>query len=125
MEWIKLRSVRSTWWTLLVFAAGMIGLAILVMIHQHWATMSAPDRASFDPTDDGFAGLSIGQLALGVLGVLVITTEYSSGMIRATLAAVPRRPLLLAAKAAVFGAVALVVGGDLRVRRVRRAASSC
>jgi ABC-2 type transport system permease protein len=110
MEWLKLRSVRSTGWVLLVFAAGMIGLAILVMIHQHWATMSAPDRASFDPTELSFAGLSIGQLALGVLGALVITTEFSSGMIRATLAAVPRRPLLLAAKAAVLGAVTLVVG---------------
>jgi hypothetical protein len=110
MEWLKLRSVRSTGWVLLVFAAGMIGLAILVMIHQHWATMSAPDRASFDPTELSFAGLSIGQLALGVLGALVITTEFSSGMIRATLAAVPRRSLLLAAKAAVLGAVTLVVG---------------
>jgi hypothetical protein len=110
MEWLKIRSVRSTGWVLLVFAAGMIGLSILVMAHQHWATMSAPDRASFDPTENSFAGLAIGQLALGVLGALVITTEFSSGLIRATLAAVPRRPLLLAAKAAVLGAVALVVG---------------
>jgi len=110
MEWLKLRSVRSTGWVLLVFAAGMIGLAILVMINQHWATMSAQDRASFDPSENSFAGLAIGQLALGVLGALVITTEFSSGMIRATLAAVPRRPLLLAAKAAVLGAVTLVVG---------------
>ena len=92
MEWLKLRSVRSTAWVLLVFAAGMIGLAILVMAHQHWATMSAADRASFDPTNNSFAGLAIGQLALGVLGVLAITSEFSSGMIRATLAAVPRRP---------------------------------
>ena len=67
MEWLKLRSVRSTWWTLLVFAAGMIGLSVLVMIHQHWVTMSAADRASFDPTNDSYAGLAIGQLALGVL----------------------------------------------------------
>ena len=110
MEWLKLRSVRSTAWVLLVFAAGMIGLAILVMAHQHWATMSAADRASFDPTNNSFAGLAIGQLALGVLGVLAITTEFSSGMIRATLAAVPRRPLLLAAKAAVVGAVTLAAG---------------
>ena len=110
MEWLKLRSVRSTSWILLVFAAGMIGLSVLVLSHEHWATMSAPDRASFDPTELSFAGLSIGQLALGVLGALVITTEFSSGMIRATLAAVPRRPLLLAAKAAVLGAVTLVVG---------------
>ena len=110
MEWLKLRSVRSTAWVLLVFAAGMVGLSILVMTHQHWATMSPADRASFDPTNNSYAGLAIGQLALGVLGALVITTEFSSGMIRATLAAVPRRPLLLAAKAAVLAAVALVVG---------------
>ena len=110
MEWLKLRSVRSTWWTLLVFAAGMIGLAVLVMIHQRWATMSAADRASFDPTNDSYAGLAIGQLALGVLGVLAVTSEFSSGMIRATFAAAPRRPLVLAAKAAIVAAVALVAG---------------
>jgi ABC-2 type transport system permease protein len=110
MEWLKLRSVRSTWWTLLVFAAAMIGLTVLVMIHQHWATMSAADRASFDPTNDSFAGLAIGQLALGVLGVLAITSEFSSGMIRATFAAAPRRPLVLAAKAATVAAVTLVAG---------------
>ncbi len=110
MEWLKLRTVRSTAWVLLVFAAGMIGLAILVMAHQRWAAMPPADRASFDPANNSFAGLVIGQLALGVLGVLVITTEFSSGMIRATLAAVPRRPLLLAAKAAVLGAVTLAVG---------------
>jgi ABC-2 type transport system permease protein len=110
MEWLKLRSVRSTWWTMLVFAAGMISLAILVMAHQHWATMSAANRASFDPTNNSYAGLIIGQLAMGVLGVLVITSEFSSGMIRATFAASPRRPLVLAAKTAVFAAVALVAG---------------
>jgi ABC-2 type transport system permease protein len=103
MEWLKLRSVRSTWWTLLVFAVGMVGLAILVMRGQQHS-------ASFDPTNDSFAGLAIGQLALGVLGVLAVTSEFSSGMIRATFAAAPRRPLVLAAKAAVLAAVALVAG---------------
>ena len=103
MEWLKLRSVRSTWWTLLVFAAGMVGLAILVMRGQH----TSP---SFDPTNDSFAGLAIGQLALGVLGVLAVTSEFSSGMIRATFAAAPRRPLVLAAKAAIVALVALVAG---------------
>ena len=110
MEWLKLRSARSTWWTLLVLAAGMIGLAVLVLSRQHWVTMSAQDRASFDPTNDSYAGLAIGQLAIGVLGVLAITTEFSSGLIRATFAAAPRRALVLAAKAAVIGAVALVAG---------------
>jgi len=103
MEWLKLRSVRSTWWTLLVFAAGMVGLAILVMRGQQHS-------ASFDPTNDSFAGLAIGQLAIGVLGVLVVTSEFSSGMIRATFAAAPRRPLVLAAKAAILASVTLVAG---------------
>ena len=113
MEWLKLRSVRSTAWILLVFAAGLIGLAILVLSHANWATMSPSDRASFDPTNAGFAGLALGQLAFGVLGVLIITSEFSSGMIRATFAAVPRRPLLLAAKAGVLGGVTLVAGEGL------------
>jgi len=110
MEWLKLRSVRSTAWILLVFAAGMIGIAILVLSHENWATMSPSDRASFDPTNAGFAGLALGQLAFGVLGVLIITSEFRSGMIRATFAAVPRRPLLFAAKAGVLGGVALAAG---------------
>jgi len=110
MEWLKLRSVRSTSWIVLVFAAGMIGLSVLVLSHEHWATMTAADRASFDPVNDGFTGLALGQLVLGVLGVLAITTEFSSGMIRATFAAVPRRPMVLAAKAAVVAAVTLVAG---------------
>jgi hypothetical protein len=110
MEWLKLRSVRSTWWTLFVLAAGLIGLAILVMAHERWATMSAVDRASFDPTNNSYWGLAIGQLAIGVLGVLTVTSEFSSGMIRATFAAAPRRPLVLAAKAAVVAAVTLVAG---------------
>jgi ABC-2 type transport system permease protein len=110
MEWLKLRSVRSTAWIMGVFAAGMIGIAILVLGREDWASMAAADRAGFDPTDQGFAGLALGQLALGVLGVLVITSEFASGMIRATFAAVPRRGLLMAAKAAVLGAVTLVAG---------------
>jgi len=56
------------------------------------------------------AGGALGQLVFAVLGVLVMTSEYSSGTIRATLAAIPRRPLVLAAKTAVFGVVALVTG---------------
>jgi hypothetical protein len=110
MEWLKIRTVRSTAWTLGVFAAGMIGLAILVLGHHHWNQMAPDVRAAFDPTEESFAGLAIGQLAVGVLGVLAITSEFSSGMIRATLAAAPRRPLLLAAKAAVLAAIALVAG---------------
>ena len=79
-------------------------------MNQDYAQMSTADRASFDPTHDTFIGLVLGQLLLGTLGVLAITTEFSSGMIRATFAAVPRRPLVLAAKAAVLGAIALAAG---------------
>ena len=110
MEWRKLRTVRSTWYIAAVFAASMIGLAMVALSHEGYAQMSAADRAAFDPTHDCFIGLVLGQLLLGTLGVLAITSEFSSGMIRATFAAVPRRSLVLAAKAAVLGTVALAVG---------------
>jgi len=110
MEWRKLRSVRSTWWMMAVFAAGMIGLAILVMKNQHWTSMSASDKASFDGVGDSYAGLALGQLVAGILGVLVITTEFSSGLIRATFAAVPGRARVLAAKAGVLAAITLLAG---------------
>jgi hypothetical protein len=110
MEWQKLRTVRSTWYLVALFAAGLIGLAVLALSHENYAQMSDAGRASFDPAYDGFLGLVPGQLLLGTLGVLTITTEFSSGMIRATFAAAPRRPLVLAAKAAVLGAVTLAAG---------------
>ena len=110
MEWQKLRTVRSTWYIVALFAASMIGLAMLAASHENYTQMPAADRASFDPTYDAFPGLVPGQLLLGTLGVLAITSEFSSGMIRATFAAVPGRPLVLAAKAAVLGAVALAAG---------------
>jgi hypothetical protein len=83
---------------------------MLALSHEGYAQLSAADRMSFDPIHDCFIGLVLGQLLLGVLGVLAITTEFSSGMIRATFAAVPRRPLVLAAKAAVLGTAALATG---------------
>jgi hypothetical protein len=112
MEWIKLRSLRSTRWGLAILSVSMIGFAVLVLsvLSGHWAHMSAADKASFDPTNQGFTGLILGQLVTAVLGVLLITSEFSSGLVRATFAAVPRRPLVLAAKAAVFGGAALVAG---------------
>lgn len=112
MEWIKLRSLRSTRWTALIVAAAMVGLGIVVLrwYPSHWQHLPAAQKASFDPANSGFAGLAIAQLAVGIIGVLVMTSEYSSGMIRATLAAVPDRRLLLAAKAAVLGLAALAAG---------------
>lgn len=112
MEWAKLRSLRSTAWILVILTAGMIGLGILLLsqYRSNWAHMTAAERASFDPTESGFVGLALGQLAMGVLGVLTITSEYSSGMIRATLSAVPRRGMVLTAKAVVAGALMLAAG---------------
>jgi hypothetical protein len=112
MEWVKLRTLRSTGWMTLILAAGMLGLAMLVLAQypSHWAQMSAADRASFDPTEVGFSGLALGQLVMAILGVLIITSEFSSGLIRATLAATPRRGLVLTAKAAVLGAAGLIIG---------------
>ena len=110
MEWRKLRTVRSSWMLVAVFAAGMISLAVLALSHDSYGQMSAAERASFDPTSDALLGLVLGQLLLGALGVLAITTEFSSGMIRATFAVAPRRPLVLVAKAAVVGAVTLAAG---------------
>jgi ABC-2 type transport system permease protein len=112
MEWIKLRSLRSTWWITAIAVISMIGLAIVVLraYPGHWAHMSAADRASFDPTNAGLAGLGVAQLAAAILGILAATGEYSSGMIRSTLVAVPRRGRVLAAKAVVVGLVTLVLG---------------
>ena len=110
MEWQKLRTVRSTWYILAAFAASMIGLAVVALSQEHYAQLPAAGRASFDPTHDGFVGLFLGQLLTGALGALAITNEFSSGMIRATFAAAPRRSLVLAAKATVLGAVTLVAG---------------
>jgi ABC-2 type transport system permease protein len=113
MEWIRLRSLRSTWWITAVVVMSMIGVAILVLRHYSadWPRLSAGDRASFDPTNRAsYPGLLVAQLAMAVLGLLAVTGEYSSGMIQSTLVAVPRRGLVLAAKATIIGLFALVIG---------------
>jgi ABC-type transport system involved in multi-copper enzyme maturation permease subunit len=108
MEWIRLRSLRSTRWALLFFVASMIGLGVLTMAKT--GAPSAADAQHFDPTNNLLVGVALGQLILGAMGVLVAAGEYSSGTIRSTLAAIPNRRLLLAAKAAVLGGVILSVG---------------
>jgi ABC-2 type transport system permease protein len=110
-EWTKLRSVRSTRWSLLaafVFTVGIAALACAVVSH-HWPSMSPSDRADFHPLDVNFAGVQLAQLAIGVLGVLTITAEYSTGMIRASMTAVPKRLPVLYAKAVVYGATTLLL----------------
>jgi hypothetical protein len=110
-EWTKLRSVRSTMWALLATVGITIGLACLFCAAYvaRYDRLGPREIRSIDPTVLSLRGLFLGVLALGVLGVLVMTSEYATGMIRATLTAVPQRRTLLAAKTIVFGAVALVV----------------
>lgn len=110
-EWTKLRSVRSTYWTLLVAAVATVGISALVtgIYANHWPTASPAERATFNAVNLSLVGIFLAQLAVGVLGVLTITSEYSTGAIRSTLAAVPQRGTVLAAKATVFGAVTLVI----------------
>ncbi len=106
MEWIRLRSLRSTFWLLAIFTVAMIGIGVGVLI-AYRSRLPRPGAAQM--VNDSLAGTVLGQVLVGFLGVLTMTSEYSSGMIRATLAAVPNRKLVLAAKAAVFGAVAFAV----------------
>jgi ABC-2 type transport system permease protein len=110
-EWTKLRSVRSTRWSLLVAVSATVGIAALAcaVVSHHYPQMSAGDRADFHPLEVTFAGVQLAQLAIGVLGVLVITAEYSTGMIRSSLTAVPKRLPVLWAKAAVYGLVILLL----------------
>jgi len=102
MEWIKLRTLRSVRWTLLFTLAGMIGIGIAAGFNTR--------NPEGDVTNNILVGGALGSVLFAVLGVLVMTSEYSSGTIRATLAAIPKRPLVLAAKAAVWGTIALVAG---------------
>ncbi|GAA3095824.1 ABC transporter permease [Streptosporangium carneum] len=106
-EWTKMRSVRSTVWTL--GAAG--GLMLVVGVLGSLAVVSMQGGSgSYDQVSVSLAGLPFGALALATLGVIVISGEYRTGAIRVTLAAVPDRLRFLAAKTVVFTVVALVVG---------------
>jgi hypothetical protein len=106
-EWTKLRTVRSTRWSLLAAVLLTIGFPILFafIVRSHWSHMSPGERANRQPLDVALAGINVSQLAIAVLGVLVITAEYSTGMIRASFTAVPKRLPVLWAKAAVFAVV--------------------
>ena len=106
-EFTKFRSLRSTVWTLLVAVVLMIGIGALfsAVTASQYHTFGAADRASFNPVSTSLAGSTFAVIAFGVLGVLVLSGEYSTGMIRSSLTAVPRRLPVLWAKLAVFAAV--------------------
>jgi len=110
-ELTKLRSLRSTVYSLLAAVVFIIGLAIVVSAVQaaHWPPTDPAELASFDPTEASLSGIFLAQLAIGVLGVLLMTGEYATGMVRATFAAVPTRLPVLWAKTGVFAATTLVL----------------
>jgi ABC-2 type transport system permease protein len=111
-EWIKLRSLRSTYLVLLtgVVAALAIGLLACSSDASQWPQLNPGERAAVDPMADSFVGFAIAQLIFAAIGVLTVTGEYSSGLIRTTFAAVPARGSVLAAKATVVSLVTAVVG---------------
>jgi len=110
-EWIKLRTVRSTVWSYAIIVAVSLGLALLLSSVSDFGTNAVPeDQQNVILLQASTFGIYFGQLIVAVLGVLVISGEYSTGMIRSTLTAVPKRIPALAAKALVLFAATFVVG---------------
>lgn len=105
-EWIKFRSLRSSWLVLVAAFVGLIALALVIGYNtgKNWTGLDPEDAVP----SGALQGYYLGQLLIGVLGVLFVSGEYTTGMIRSTLAAVPRRTPVVLAKATVFGSVALV-----------------
>ena len=104
-EWIKLRSVRSMIFTLGLTASAVIAAGVLVSMLSDGAPIAADGEGIYDPAGNSLFGATLAQLVLGVVGALVITSEYSTGLIRTTLTAVPRRLPVLWAKVIVVAAV--------------------
>ena len=106
-EWTKLRSLRSTVWSLLAASAVLVGFALLFTwgVVTHWEGVGPVERLAFDPTATSLGGVFLAQLPVGVLGVLALGGEFSTGMIRGSFTAVPKRLPVLWGKALVFGCV--------------------
>ena len=110
-EWVKLRTLRSTAFTLLAAIVGMAGIGLLIaaVTNANWSHMHPDELASFDPIGRSLAGVNIAQLAIGVLGVLLVTGEYGTGMIRSTFAAIPTRLPVIWAKSSVYAVITLAL----------------
>ncbi len=110
-EFTKLRSVRSTYWTLGALFVVSVGLGVAITAGNASDIANNPgNKAGFDATQISLAAFFfLGQLIIAVIGAMVITSEYSTGMIRTSLTAQPRRGVVYAAKAIVFTAVTLVI----------------
>ncbi len=111
-EWTKFRSLRSVWWTLLAMVLFSLGITLLVCsnVEAEYGDLTAAERLTWDPTGLAFNSFFMAQLCISVLGILVVTSEFATGMIRTSLTAMPRRGRLLAAKTIIFAAVALLAG---------------
>lgn len=111
-EWTKVRSVRSTLWTLATAFIVTVGLGALIcaLTESSFGDRSPADRRTFDATFISFAGMGLGQLAMIAFGVMVVSAEYSTGMIRNSLAAVPQRSTFLWCKMLVVGPLVLLIG---------------
>ncbi|HZU79604.1 MAG TPA: hypothetical protein VE991_06780 [Acidimicrobiales bacterium] len=109
-EWTKMRTVRSTIWSLIATIIAVVGIGAIAsaVTAAHWRNSGFVDRVTFDPTARSLAGIFLGEIVIGVLGVLVMSAEYGTGTIRATLSAIPNRPLVLACKTAMFAFIAFV-----------------
>jgi hypothetical protein len=110
-EWTKLRSVRSTKWSLVAGFLLTIAFPLIFafVTRSHWSSMSPQDRAGRHPLDIALAGVNVAQLAIAVLGVLLISAEYSTGSIRSTFTAVPTRLPVLWAKLLDYAALSFVL----------------
>ncbi|MFE2033305.1 ABC transporter permease subunit [Streptomyces scopuliridis] len=110
-EWTKIRTVSSTTWTLIsaLVVTVALGAALSAVLNSQFGDLAPEERATFDPTYTSFSGMVLGQLAMVVFGVLVVGSEYTSGVIRTSLAAVPQRGTFLFSKILVAGVLALVV----------------
>lgn len=108
-EWTKIRSVRSTMYTLLATAVVTIGISTLFAWGQS-GHASRADVATFDPVRGALFGIVFGQLVIVVIGAMTLSSEYSTGMIRTSLTSMPRRGVVFGAKLLVFTVVALVTG---------------
>jgi hypothetical protein len=111
-EWIKFKSVRSTRYTLVATVVLSVGLGALICwaVRSQWSKETLAEHYAFDPTRISLSGFFFADIAIGVIGVLVITSEYSSGLIRATFEATPQRAEVLFAKGVVLFVATLVVG---------------
>jgi ABC-2 type transport system permease protein len=112
-EWIKLRSLRSTWYTLACLF--VVGLGITALTSNATREAYADAGAAWDPTAHSLTAYIVAQLIIGVLGILVVTSEFATGLIRTTLTVTPRRHRVLAAKVVIAAAVAVVAGQVLMV----------